>query len=54
MKFRAVTFFMLLLSTAKSQQKIDLLVYNSTVYTVDKNFSKQEAIAVNNGKIIAT
>src|SRR5690348_4868440 len=38
----------------KSKQKIDLLIYNATVYTVDKNFSQVEAIAIDNGKIIAT
>jgi len=37
---------------AFAQQKIDLLIYNATVYTVDKNFSIKEAVAVNNGKII--
>ncbi len=37
----------------RSKQKIDLLIYNATVYTVDKNFTKTEAIAVDNGKIIA-
>lgn len=39
---------------AFTQQKIDLLIYNATVYTVDKNFSIKQAIAVNNEKIIAT
>jgi predicted amidohydrolase YtcJ len=38
----------------KSKQKIDLLIYNATVYTVDKNFSRAEAMAIDNGKIIAT
>jgi len=38
----------------KPKQKIDLLVYNATVYTVDSNFSKAETIAVDKGKIIAT
>jgi predicted amidohydrolase YtcJ len=37
-----------------AQQKIDLLIYNATIYTVDENFSIKEAVAVNNGKIIAT
>jgi predicted amidohydrolase YtcJ len=37
----------------KSKQKIDLLIYNATVYTVDENFSKAEAVAINKGKIIA-
>ncbi len=36
----------------ESKQKIDLLLYNATVYTVDKSFSKAEAIAVDKGKII--
>ena len=38
----------------KPKQKIDLLVYNATIYTVDNNFSKAEALAINKGKIIAT
>ncbi|MEO6837993.1 MAG: amidohydrolase [Ginsengibacter sp.] len=37
-----------------TKQKIDLLVYNATVYTIDSNFSKSEALAINQGKIIAT
>ena len=37
----------------KSKQKIDLLIYNATVYTVDENFSKAEAVAIDKGKIIA-
>lgn len=41
------------LSSSNSKKKIDLLVYNATVYTVDKNFSKAEAIAVDKGKIVA-
>jgi predicted amidohydrolase YtcJ len=36
----------------ESKQKIDLLLYNATVYTVDENFSKAEAVAVDKGKII--
>jgi predicted amidohydrolase YtcJ len=33
------------------KQKIDLLLYNAVIYTVDENFSKAEAIAVDKGKI---
>jgi len=43
-----------ILSSRNSKQKIDLLVYNATVYTVDQNFSNAEAIAVDKGKIVAT
>ena len=54
MKLLLLIISVFILSSSLAQQKIDLLVYNATVYTVDKNFSKQEAFAVNNGKIIAT
>ncbi|MEO8412198.1 MAG: amidohydrolase family protein [Ginsengibacter sp.] len=37
-----------------AQQKADLLVFNATIYTVDKNFSTKEALVVKDGKIIAT
>jgi len=43
-----------ILSSYNSRQKIDLLIYNATVYTVDSNFSKAEAVAVDKGKIVAT
>jgi predicted amidohydrolase YtcJ len=43
-----------ILSSCDPKQKIDLLVYNATVYTVDSNFSKAEAVAVDKGKIVAT
>jgi len=34
--------------------KVDLLVYNATIYTVDPSFSIVEAMAVNDGKIVET
>jgi predicted amidohydrolase YtcJ len=43
-----------MLQSASAQQKIDLLIYNTTIYTVDKNFSKRQAMAVDDGKIIET
>ncbi len=54
MKLFLLVFSFLILSSCTSQQKIDLLVYNATVYTVDKNFSTCEALAVNAGNIVAT
>ncbi len=36
------------------KQKIDLLVYNATIYTVNSSFSTAEAMAVKDGKIVAT
>ena len=37
-----------------SRQRVDTLYINGTVYTVDSLFSKQEAVAVAGGKIVAT
>jgi predicted amidohydrolase YtcJ len=42
------------LISCSHKTKIDLLVYNTTIYTVDSSFSIAEAIAVNDGKIIET
>jgi predicted amidohydrolase YtcJ len=36
------------------KSKVDLLVYNATIYTVNSSFSIAEAIAIKNGKIIET
>lgn len=36
------------------KQQVDLIVYNATIYTVDAHFTKAEAIAIKDGKIIAT
>ncbi len=52
MKLFLFTFLCLVFLSTAAQQKIDLLVYNGTVYTVDKNFTKQQAIAVDKGKIV--
>lgn len=40
--------------SCKQKEKIDLLVYNATIYTVDSSFSLAEAIAITNGKIVET
>lgn len=47
-------FFTLSFLTCAARQKIDLLIYNAKVYTVDANFSSKEAMAVDNEKIIET
>lgn len=50
-------FFLLLFSLFSCQQatdeKVDLIVHNATVYTVDKGFTKAEAFAIQDGKFIA-
>lgn len=45
-------FTLILLVSCASKEKIDLLVYNANVYTVDSIFFKSEAIAVKDGKIV--
>jgi predicted amidohydrolase YtcJ len=54
MKLSSFLLAAFILSSCNTTQKIDLLVFNATVYTVDSNFSKEEAIAVDKGKIIET
>lgn len=55
-KYYPVLLYSLMVLCACSTKKlrVDLLVYNANVYTVDSAFSKSEAIAVLDGKIIAT
>ena len=40
------------LTSCSQKTKIDLLVYNATIYTVDSSFSVVQAMAVNDGKIV--
>jgi predicted amidohydrolase YtcJ len=42
-----------LASCQKSKEKVDLIVFNANVYTVDDAFSKTEAFAVKEGKFVA-
>jgi Predicted metal-dependent hydrolase with the TIM-barrel fold len=43
-----------MLFACNNKEKADLLIYNATVYTVDSAFTITEAIAMANGKILAT
>src|SRR5690349_10325454 len=47
----AIVFLLLSCST---KIKVDLLVYNATIYTVDSSFSIAEAMAVKDGKMVET
>ena len=42
------------LLSCNTKQKADLLVYNAHIYTVDSSFGKAEAMAMKDGRIIAT
>jgi predicted amidohydrolase YtcJ len=43
-----------LLIACASRQKADLLIVNATIYTVDDSFSRVEAMAIRDGRILAT
>lgn len=46
--------FFILLNSCTQKTRIDLLVYNASIYTVDSSFSIVEAMAVKDGKIVET
>ncbi|WP_114790096.1 amidohydrolase [Niabella yanshanensis] len=46
--------FAILTASCQSKKTADLLIYNATIYTVDSQFSKAEAMAIQDGKILAT
>ena len=47
-------FIIVLFSQCNTKTTVDTLLINGTVYTVDSSFSKAEAVAVKDGKIVAT
>lgn len=49
-----VVFLLFSLIACSAKKQADLLVYNATIYTVDTAFSTTEAMAVKDGKILAT
>ncbi len=53
-KILLYTAVILSMAACSQKEKIDLLIYNATVYTVDSSFSMAEAIAVKDGKIVTT
>jgi predicted amidohydrolase YtcJ len=46
--------FLLVFHSCGNQTEVDKILYNGTIYTVDEMFSTVEAMAINNGKILAT
>lgn len=42
-----------LIMACSKRQKVDLIIANATIYTVDSTFSKASDMAISNGKIIA-
>jgi predicted amidohydrolase YtcJ len=54
MKYLIPATLLFVLLSCNQKEKADLLVYNATIYTVDTSFSTAEAMAIKDGKILAT
>lgn len=52
-KLLATLTLITIFSCQKDKQQADLIITNANIYTVDKDFSKAEAFAVKDGKIIS-
>ena len=52
--FISAIFLFLVACSGLKKEKVDLIVTNATIYTVDKNFRTTEALVVKNGKFEAT
>ncbi|WP_321997518.1 amidohydrolase family protein [Draconibacterium orientale] len=53
MKLFTALILILVMTSCTKKEKVDLIVSEAMVYTVDEEFSVAEAFAVNNGKIVA-
>ncbi len=42
-----------LIMACSKRQKVDLIIANATIYTIDSTFSKANSMAISNGKIVA-
>ncbi len=49
-----IIILLLILTSCKNKQPVDLILHHARIYTVDSSFSISEAFAVKDGKIIAT
>jgi len=50
----AVLVILTVVISCSTQKQADLIIFNGTIYTVDDAFSKVEALAISEGKIMAT
>ena len=50
----AIACCLLFFTSCKFRQKADLIIHHAKIYTVDDKFSVAEAMAITDGKIIAT
>lgn len=54
MKFAMFLLLLLAMNSCTQKEKVDLIIINATVYTIDEDFSKTESFAVIDGKIAET
>lgn len=47
-----ISVFTIILSSCMKSKKVDLIIHNAQIYTLDVSNSKQEAIAIKDGKIV--
>lgn len=52
MRLLLAAFATLLICSCSPKTKVDYLIYNANIYTVDSNFSKAQAIAIKDDKIV--
>src|SRR5690554_3368940 len=52
LNFACVYFFLMLISCA-TRERVDLIIYNGNIYTVDDEFQKAKAFAVKDGRFVA-
>ncbi|OQY45363.1 MAG: amidohydrolase [Candidatus Parabeggiatoa sp. nov. 2] len=48
-----IIFSIMMLHSCNSRQKVDTIITNATIYSVDENFSIHSAMAIDDGKIIS-
>ncbi len=49
---KAIFILLIILSSCSKKEFVDLIVHNATIYTVDEEFSKAEAVAIRDGKFV--
>ena len=49
---KLIVILLIIFTSCLSKEKVDLIVYNANIYTVDENFNKAEAIAIKDGKFV--
>ncbi len=54
LKIFPIFLLILLLSGCHEKESVDLLIFNAEIFTVNSEFSIAEAMAINDGKIVAT